>query len=202
MQMSPDIFTLRQPAHCISTWYKHLNMIIKSHFIKNLCNQLWHVWGTDTQNCILMQGPRMTDLHMCSKVLILPFVGFDLTGESGNSATIAAQRDSCWVTLCTPRTSSVFLGDFSEQWFHKMLWKWTRSFCSGRQWKYHLNVQGVSSSLAVERKRICHFIDKAPGLVCRFYLQLICFLIFTQSSVHCLDSKGFYASQIWRDSKI
>lgn len=37
----------------------------------------------------------MTDLHICSKVLILPFVGFDLTGESGKSATIAAQRGSC-----------------------------------------------------------------------------------------------------------
>lgn len=61
---------------------------------KNIYNKLRRVWGTDCQNYILMQGPKMADLRICSKVLILPFVGFDLTGESGNSAAIAAQRDS------------------------------------------------------------------------------------------------------------
>lgn len=36
----------------------------------------------------------MAYLHICSKVLILPYVGFDLTGESRSSETLAAQRDS------------------------------------------------------------------------------------------------------------
>lgn len=90
----------------------------------------------------------MTDLHICSKVLILPLVGFDLTGECSNSATIAAQ------IVAEGRCALLGLilfsyGGFQSSDFTRCYRSEPGLFCSGSQWlsiksmlrEFHLHLE-------------------------------------------------------------
>lgn len=134
-------------------------------------------WYPKLYPCVETQNGWSAWMFKCSYLTSSPPVVFDLTRESDNSATIAAQQDSCWGTSGSSRTIVIhFLWALSVQLFHKNLWKWTRFLCSGNQWKYHLNPEGISSSLWVERKKIQNSIDKSTGLICIFWPATSAFL--------------------------
>lgn len=74
-------------------------------------------------------------------------VVLNLTQESYNSATIATQRNSCWGTLCSlglPLVTSS--GAFQCIHFTGNSASEPGLFCNGNPWKYHLNIERISSS--------------------------------------------------------